>query len=76
MGERWRLPHGVRSLWPRLLPLLYRRPPISTELEAQLENPKPYLIWVQLELGFEPLKRATLWVHVHIDMARVLLLAQ
>jgi len=41
-----------------------------------ISNPKPCLIRVQPELGFQPLKRATLWVHVHIDMGRVLLLAQ
>ena len=39
-----------------------------------ISNPKPCLIRIQSELGFQPLKRATLWVHAHIDMARVLLL--
>jgi hypothetical protein len=60
VGERRWLPNSVRSPWPCPLPLLYRRPLISPELEAQLENPKPCLIWVQPELGFYPLKRATL----------------
>jgi len=44
----------------RPYPLFYRRPLISPELETQLENPKPCLIWIQPELGFQPLKRATL----------------
>jgi hypothetical protein len=39
-------------------------------------NPKPCLIRIQSELGFQPLKCATLWVHAHIDTARVLLLGQ
>ena len=41
-----------------------------------IRNPKPCLIRVQPELGFQPLKRATLWVHAHIDMGRILLFAQ
>jgi hypothetical protein len=49
-------------------------PLTSPKLEAELENPKPSQIRVQPELGFQPLKRATLWVHAHVDMARVLLL--
>jgi hypothetical protein len=32
-----------------------------------ISNPKPCLIWVQPESGFQPLKRVTLWVHAHID---------
>jgi hypothetical protein len=73
VGEQRQLPNSVRSPWQRPLPLLCRRPLISPKLEAQLENPKPCLIRVQPELGFYPLKRATLWAHVHIDMGRVLL---
>jgi len=38
MGERRRLPNGVGLTLAAPLPLLYRRPPISPELEAQLET--------------------------------------
>ena len=40
-----------------------------------IRTPKPDLTRIQSELGFQPLKRATLQVHVHIDMARVLILS-
>jgi hypothetical protein len=68
---------GCQMAWLDLAllptPCLYRRP---NELPSwrSISNPNLCLIWVQPELGFQPLKRATLWVHAHIDMARVLLL--
>ena len=68
---------GCQMAWINLAlptsPCLYRCP---NELPSwrPISNPKPCLIRVQSELGFQPLKRATLWVHAHIDMARVLLL--
>ena len=71
MGERRRLPDGVGLNLAVPLPLLYRR-----IVGGSISNPKPCLTRVQPELGFQPLKLATLWVHVHIDMGQVLLLAQ
>ena len=64
--------HGI-DLTPSPTLHLYRHP---NELPSwmPLRNPKPCLTRVQLELGFQPLKRATLWVHAHIDVAQVLLL--
>ena len=41
-----------------------------------ISNPKPCLIRVQPKLVFQSLKRTTLWVHVYIDMDRVLILVQ
>jgi hypothetical protein len=75
VGERRWLSNGVRNPG-RPYPLFYRRPPISPELKAQLENPKPCKIQVQSELSSQPLKRVTLWVYVYIDMGRVLVFAQ
>ena len=60
----------------RTLPLAYIGVPIGFRVGGPIENPKPCLIRVQPVLSFKPLKRATLWVHVYIDMGRVLLLAQ
>ena len=62
------------NLAPRLS-LAYIDVLVCLELEAH-QNSKPSPIRVQLESGFLALKRATLWVHVHIDMARILLLDQ
>ena len=70
---------GCQMAWIDLAlppsPCLYRRP---NELPSwrPISNPKPCLIRVQSKLGFQPLKRATLCVHAHIDMALIPLFGQ
>jgi len=66
---------GRHTGLPRPIPA-YIGVPNQPRVGGPIRNPKPSLIRVQPELGLQPLKRATLWAHVHMVMGRVLLLAQ
>ena len=68
---------GCQKAWidlPCCPPHIFIGVPNELPSWRPISNPKPCLIRIQSELGFQPLKHATLWVHAHIDMARVLLL--
>ena len=68
---------GCQKVWidlPCCPPHIFIGVPNELPSWRPISNPKPCLTQIQSELGFQPLKRATLWAHAHIDMARVLLL--